>query len=70
MTDLEPGITLSRTALVDDLGVETVIQLTVIPPDGSDPVTVNMSPDMALEVAAQLLFLAAETDPHLIDGAT
>ncbi len=68
MTDLDPGITLSRTALVDDLGVETVIQLTVIPPDGSDPVAVNMSPDMALEVAAQLLFLAAQEDPHLVDG--
>ena len=69
MTDLEPGIIVGRDALMDDDGVETVIQLTVIPPDGSDPVTVNMSPDMALEVAAQLLFRAAETDPHLVDGA-
>ncbi len=69
MTDLEPGISVGRTALMDDDGVETVIQLTVIPPDGSDPVAVNMSPDMALEVAAQLLFLAAETDPQLVDGA-
>ncbi len=67
MTDLEPGITLSRTALVDEDGVETVIQLTVIPPDGTDPVAVNMSPDMALEVAAQLLFLAAQEDPQLVD---
>ncbi len=67
MTFTEPGVYLEPIALVDDDGVETVIQLTVVPPD-EPGVAVNMSPDMALEVAAQLLLLAAETDPQLVDG--
>ena len=64
---MSPGVYISRAAILNDTGVETIIQMMIVH-SGDDTYTVhNMSPDMALDVATQLMFLAAEIDPNLVD---
>ena len=55
-------IVLSKQAVIDPNGVEQVIIMTV---DGH---SFAFTVDAALAVAGQLMFLAADTDPTLIDG--
>ncbi len=58
---------LSRGAILHDTGVETVIQMMLVHGDQTPPTVHNLSPDYALAIAGQLMFLAAEIDPHLVD---
>ena len=67
---MSPGVYLDRVAIIHDTGVETVIQMTIVHEPDLVPRSTNLSPDMALQVATQLMFLAAEIDPHLVDENT
>ena len=66
---MNPGVYLDRVAIINEIGVETVIQMMLVH-DDTTPTVHNLSPDMAMQVATQLMFLAAEIDPHLVDENT
>ena len=67
---MSPGVYLSRVAILNETGVETVIQMMLVHDDHTTPTVHNLSPDYALAIAGQLMFLAAEIDPHLVDKDT
>ncbi len=67
---MSPGVYLDRVAIIHESGVETVIQMMLVHDPDSTPTVHNLSPDMAMQVATQLMFLAAEIDPHLVDEAS
>ena len=64
---MSPGVYLSRVAILNDTGVETVIQMMLVHNPDDTPTIHNLSPDYAVAIATQLMFLAAEIDPHLVD---
>ena len=63
---MNPGVYISRAAILNDTGVETVVQLMFVYKDDTSTLH-NMAPAMALDVAAQPMFFAAEIDPNLVD---
>ena len=64
---MSPGVYLSRGAILNETGVETVIQMMLVHDSDPNPTIHNLSPDYALAIAGQLMFLAAEIDPQLVD---
>ncbi len=61
-------IHLTREAVIDSEGVEQAIIMTVTDNPRLPPAIIVLSAEAAMEVATQLMFLAAQLDPHLVDG--
>ncbi len=65
-TLMEPSVYLSKQSVIDDTGVETVIQI-IFQHEGENPVGHNVSPELALDLATNLIAIAADTNPQLVD---
>ncbi len=61
-------IVLSKQAVIDSEGVEQAIIMTVTDNPRLPPAIIVLSAEAAMSVASRLMLLAAETDPHLVDG--